>query len=232
MTTIHYLAYGSNLCKARMRQRCPDARPVGRATVHDARLIFRGPADVVTEKGSSVVCGLWRISRADMSALDRFEGVSGGFYERRKALVKVDGKHVDALIYVMKATGIMPPSHTYYDVVRRGYHDFGIDEAQLDAAIRYSWENKLMCQATSARRQRQLSHGGAAARLYRPGEIVVSAQYQEKEVTTKKLSPRSQLMVKQRCQDCGDVEWVEKSEKRNLCDWCVDKRKSWNRRKV
>lgn len=227
MTVIHYLAYGSNLCKARMRQRCPDARPVGRATIHDARLIFRGPADVVTKTGDRVVCGLWKISRSDMSALDRFEGVSGGFYERRKALVKVDGKKVDALIYVMKATGIMPPSHTYYDVVRRGYQDFGIDEAQLDEAIRYSWENKLMCQATSARRQRQLSQGGAAARLYRPGEIMSPDQSPPLPTKTK-----SQLMVKQRCQDCGDVEWVEKSEKRNLCDWCIDKRKSWNRRKV
>jgi hypothetical protein len=146
-----YIAYGSNLHIKGMRSRCPDARPVGRIVLDNARLVFRGVADVAYEAGHTVPCGLWRISREDETFLDRYEGVRAGLYD--KEYITVDGE--EALIYTMTATGIFPPADFYVGTIRQGYRDFGLDLSCLNEAIRYSFDRKDPCEMTLARRERQ-----------------------------------------------------------------------------
>ena len=38
----YYIAYGSNLNKAQMSIRCPEAKPVTTTTINDYQLLFRG----------------------------------------------------------------------------------------------------------------------------------------------------------------------------------------------
>lgn len=147
-----YLAYGSNLNKAQMRERCFDAKPVGKLLFSNARLVFRGVADVIYAPGFNVPCGLWRISPRDEAALDRYEGVSSGLY--RKEMVDLhNGKH--ALIYLMNSDGIMPPSQYYVDSIRQGYKDFKLAQRYLDEAVKHSYVQKEPTEIELQRRARQ-----------------------------------------------------------------------------
>lgn len=148
-----YLAYGSNLHKGQMRRRCSNARPVGSIMLQDALLLFRGVADVIYHPGTQVPCGVWRITREDEEALDRYEGVRSGFYN--KEMVELDDGQ-EALLYVMtNSTGVYPPSAYYYDTCKRGYRDFGLDLAYLENALKQSYITKEPDEWTAARRNRQ-----------------------------------------------------------------------------
>lgn len=137
-----YLAYGSNLNVIQMAQRCPEAIAMEAIDLPNARLVFRGVADVVYAKGESCPVGLWRITERCERALDRYEGVSSGLY--RKEYVKLemrDGprKWIEtALIYQMNSERISPPDEWYYGVIEEGYGHFEIDPAPLREARRQS----------------------------------------------------------------------------------------------
>jgi len=154
-----YIAYGSNLHKASMRKRCPDARPVGQIMLKKSRLVFRGVLDLEYDEASQTPCGVWWISPQDEANLDRYEGVKGGFYFKdHSTVLRWRGEKKNALVYLMTQDhqrGVYPPSQFYADTVRDGYKDFGLDVSYLDAAIRHSFEAKNHDEQTKARRLRQ-----------------------------------------------------------------------------
>lgn len=152
----YYWAYGSNLCRASMRRRCPGARFVGRLDVQDARLVFRGVADVVVDKGSFVPGGLWSITPEDERELDHYEGVASRFYLKRYLRMNVGDRVRKILFYQMRmSTGVMPPSQAYLDVIARGYGDFGLPLEVLDAAVVASWGDKEVTPVLRARHDRK-----------------------------------------------------------------------------
>jgi gamma-glutamylcyclotransferase (GGCT)/AIG2-like uncharacterized protein YtfP len=137
-----YFAYGSNLHLAAMARRCPGAVALGSIKLGDSRLVFRGVADCIYEPGGECPGGVWKITPECEAALDRYEGVSAGFY--RKEYVPVEG-YADEdrmLVYVMNSTGIMPPSEGYYATIREGYRDFGLPARYLREALQTSWDDK------------------------------------------------------------------------------------------
>jgi hypothetical protein len=151
-----YIAYGSNLNKRAMRIRCPAAKSVGKFMLTNARLVFRGVADVEYSPTDKVPCGLWEINRADERTLDTYEGVGSGFYYKEEGIaLKFRGERRNALIYLMCSEGVYPPSQGYVDVIRQGYRDFGMDEQYLDQAIARSFLKKEPDEQTMARRERQ-----------------------------------------------------------------------------
>ena len=149
-----YLAYGSNLNLRGMASRCPDAKPVGARIIKNARLVFRGVADMIYEPGSECACGLWEVSARDEEGLDRYEGVPR-LYGRYTIPVKFKGKRREALIYLMHDTGIYPPSAYYVSVLRQGFRDFKLDQSYLDEAIEHSFNDKNVTEQTKSRRERQ-----------------------------------------------------------------------------
>jgi len=136
---IYYFAYGSNLNKEQMSRRCPRAVPIGPMILPKARLVFRGVADVEYDADSSAPGGLWKLTKACEAALDRYEGVSNGLYDKRyiEISLKEKGKPVvrKALLYVMNRDWYAPPGDWYAAIIRQGYRDFGLDNAALTAAI-------------------------------------------------------------------------------------------------
>lgn len=152
-----YLAYGSNLNRKGMRRRCPDARPVGKVMLTNARLVFRGVADIEYAPGDSKVpCGIWSISPDDERELDRYEGVSSGMYYKEYGVkIRFRGEEHNPLLYLMKSEGIYPPSAYYVAAIRQGYQDFGLDESFLDDAVEASFNEKSPDRQTVARRVRQ-----------------------------------------------------------------------------
>lgn len=138
-----YWAYGSNISKEQMLRRCPDARPVCPIIVDDARLVFRFAADVVWDKGSSTPGALWDITDRCERSLDHFEGVAAGTYLKRWMDVRIKGKKRPVLYYQMSISrGVLPPSEEYIETIARGYRDFGLDLADLDAALQRSWDDR------------------------------------------------------------------------------------------
>ena len=140
-TALPYFAFGSNLNLQQMAGRCPTAENMGAAELQDWALTFRGVADVEQRKGRSVSGGLFKIDAACLKALDRYEGWPFLYVHRRVKVVDQNGDLVDAFIYVMneKRHGrrqISMPSDWYFEVIREGFENFGLNNRPLYEALR------------------------------------------------------------------------------------------------
>lgn len=135
-----YMAYGSNLNRAQMAQRCPAAKPVGPGVLENYRLVFRagGQGVYLTVEpcpGESVPVGLWEVTPRDEAALDEYEGYPELY---RRALLPVLGQEgvQQALIYIMHETyPLAAPGDAYVDACREGCEDFGLDTGPLLRAV-------------------------------------------------------------------------------------------------
>ena len=119
MKRKYYIAYGSNLDVDQMLHRCPDALTIGRSTIDDYKLVFRGNsrsgvANIEPCTGASVPVGIWSISPSDEEALDWYEGFPR-LYVKQVFTLQVRGKQ-------------------YLNTIMEGYKDFGFDPAPLLAA--------------------------------------------------------------------------------------------------
>ena len=128
-----YLAYGSNLHIGQMQRRCPTAEVLGTSTLHGYRLVFNGVATIAPDPDRSVPVLLWDIKPADEPPLDRYEG-DPRLYRRETVQVELNGKTVDAMVYIMNSKGIEPPSPGYYGIIREGYEMNGLDKTFLEQA--------------------------------------------------------------------------------------------------
>jgi len=152
---IFYWAYGSNLSERQMARRCPDAIKYGPMSVKDCALIFRHVADVTMREGSVTHGGLWQITARDERALDVAEGVAAKVYLKRYFQISINGKKYTCLFYQMRAKdGIMPPSTHYLRKLTKGYADFGLDHAALEAALHESWGSKVLTDDLLERHER------------------------------------------------------------------------------
>jgi gamma-glutamylcyclotransferase (GGCT)/AIG2-like uncharacterized protein YtfP len=134
-----YLAYGSNLNLAQMANRCPTAKVVGASAMKDWRLLFRGAhagavANVERYDGGSVPVLVWAITPDDEAALDRYEGFPF-LYRKESVKVKLDGKTVRAMAYIMnEGRPLGQPSAYYYTTILDGYKSAGFDTDTLRQA--------------------------------------------------------------------------------------------------
>jgi gamma-glutamylcyclotransferase (GGCT)/AIG2-like uncharacterized protein YtfP len=123
-----YFAYGSNMSRAWMRRLCPHARALGPALLADYRFIIMsaGYASIVTHTGTVVHGVLWRIVPGDLDALDRYEDVAGGLYDRCMLPVQHGGEPQTALIYIgcSRTPGRARPE--YCEVVLRAALDWDL----------------------------------------------------------------------------------------------------------
>lgn len=145
-----YISYGSNLDKGQMRFRCPTAKAIAKSWLHDYRLVFQGHpygahANVIPAKGYEVPVAIWEITEADEWALDRYEGVSGGYYTKEIMEVEVDGEMREALIYIMTPNPYGIPTRGYLDTIARGYEDFNFPTFILREAMEHSASETTTC---------------------------------------------------------------------------------------
>ena len=73
---MKYFAYGTNMDRKRLQERCPNARFISKAILEDFRLIFNklGVATIVEDDDFSTPGLLYELSNDDIKNLDRFEG--------------------------------------------------------------------------------------------------------------------------------------------------------------
>lgn len=133
-----YFAYGSNLHLEQMMGRCPDAEPLTQAILHGYRLTYRRGVATI-EKGDKkdrVYGALYRISKRDLKALDRYEGYPYLYY---RDTVQVEGKgmgKIYAMTYKMhKHFEFCPPRAGYYEIIQEGYRNWGLPLDSLEKSL-------------------------------------------------------------------------------------------------
>ena len=135
----YYIAYGSNLSESQMAYRCPTAKVVGTSILKDWRLLFDGPASIERKEGYNVPVLIWDIQPADEKSLDRYEGYPS-YYRKEMLDVEVNGKTINAMVYIMNTNKEHIPSDYYYRVLEQGYERFGFDKNILEQALLESKE--------------------------------------------------------------------------------------------
>ena len=145
-----YVAYGSNLNKQQMKGRCPDAKFVGTGVIENYELQFKGTlygahATIAPKEGASVPVGLWTIQSRDESRLDMYEGyrkTGYRYYDKEQVRVNMtNGGSVIGMVYIMdQRMDFGQPTPGYYETVREGYANCGLDETVLEQALNSSLE--------------------------------------------------------------------------------------------
>lgn len=140
-----YLAYGSNLNLEQMAVRCPTAMVVGKTRLKNWQLLFRGPhtggvATIEPQKGGNVPVLVWEITPTDEAALDQYEGFPF-LYHKEKLKIRLNGKQVNAMIYLMNdGRPLGTPNCYYYSTILEGYKAAGFDVEILRTAVKNSAE--------------------------------------------------------------------------------------------
>ncbi len=134
-TTYPYFAYGSNLNRDEMLERCPDARPHVTARLEGWRLTFRGVANIEPAEGRTVHGALWWLSRDDAAALDAYEGVPS-YYRQRIVQVQTDNGPRRAMAYLMERPSYLGlPSPGYFSRIAEGFDHWGLPVRDLQKAL-------------------------------------------------------------------------------------------------
>jgi len=129
-----YFGYGSNLDMAQMKRRCCDSIPLTKVFLPGQILSFSNVLTIEPDEESSVVGAIYLVSARDEKALDRYEGYPRT-YSKRKTRMTLQGERKDVFYYTLNDPYTWgTPALYYYRTVARGYKDWGLDIAHLDAA--------------------------------------------------------------------------------------------------
>lgn len=147
MPTRLYFAYGSNMMTARLKARCPSARPAGVAFADDHRLTFwkkgrdgSGKGHLAPSPGMSQAGVLFTLAADDLISLDVIEGVGNGYRRADDFTVrrKVTNEIIQTSTYLATATDeTLQPYDWYLALILAGAREHGVDEEmvrQLSAA--------------------------------------------------------------------------------------------------
>jgi len=130
---MRYFAYGSNLNKKQMQERCPDSKPLFTAVLPNYKLIFVGwsrqwkgaVASIKASRGDRVRGAVYEISEQCLRKLDRFEGYPQNYNRLKVIVFGEDDEAIEAVTYI-KAGQIEEdqPSKEYLAVIQQGLRDW------------------------------------------------------------------------------------------------------------
>lgn len=132
---MYYFAYGSNLSKKQMLERCPDSKPKLIATLPNYKRIsvgwsrhWRGGiASIKSSKGGKVLGAIYEISDRDLRRLDSYEGYPGSYNRLQVTVFSEDGEPIEAITYIKSGQlEETTPSKEYLAIVQQGCKDWGI----------------------------------------------------------------------------------------------------------
>lgn len=131
---LHF-AYGSNMSRAAMRGRCPDAVALGTGRLAGWRFVLTpdGYASVEAWPGALVHGVLWRISTRDLVALNVYEAVERGLYVQRQLPILHEGGRRQALVYVAARWGLGRSPPGYLEGVITAARDWRLPESYIDS---------------------------------------------------------------------------------------------------
>jgi gamma-glutamylcyclotransferase (GGCT)/AIG2-like uncharacterized protein YtfP len=120
-----YAAYGSNMDSAQMAGRCPHSPQQGTGWLEGWRLTFGGEeigwegalATVVEDDAERVFVVLYDVSESDEKALDRWDGVTLGYYRKLTVRVQTLEGEAAAWLYVLNGYEGGLPAARYIGIV-------------------------------------------------------------------------------------------------------------------
>jgi len=140
---IFYFAYGSNMNLDQMAMRCPGAEvgPVARLGGWKYFINGNGYAGIEQDDNSEVLGCLWTLKDKHWKALDHYEGVAGGYYERLEMDLELlgDQSTVRCWVYLSCNYEYGVPTARYQQVVVEGARQVGLPADYLP--ILESWAN-------------------------------------------------------------------------------------------
>jgi hypothetical protein len=136
---LHF-AYGSNMSRALMRGRCPDAEALGTATLAGWRFVVNsdGLGSIAPQPGALVHGVLWRLSARDVAAVNAYESVESGLYLRRQLAVRCGGQPATALVYIARRQGEGQPRPGYIELVVDAARDWDLPADYIRALARWA----------------------------------------------------------------------------------------------
>ena len=132
---MYYFAYGPNLNRKQMLERCPDSKPLFLATLRNYKLVFvgwsrqwrGGVVSIKSFRGERVLGAIYEISERDLRRLDKYEGYPGNYNRMKVTVFNEDGEPIEAITYIKSGQlEETPPSKEYLAVIQQGYRDWGI----------------------------------------------------------------------------------------------------------
>lgn len=134
----YYFAYGSNLWRRQMNERCPENRVVGVGILRDYRWMIsaRGYANIVKSNADEVYGIIYTISEADEQKLDCYEGVHSHSYEKQEMMINLDGRSIKCLVYVDPTIKEGKPKREYIDRINQGLIDAGLPIEYVENYVR------------------------------------------------------------------------------------------------
>jgi hypothetical protein len=115
-THRRYIAYGSNMCRAQMAQRCPGATLLGVASLPGKRFLINreGFATLVPAPAAQAYGLVWTLNEADERSLDLYEGVAEGAYRKESVIL---AEHGEVLIYIAADATPGAPHAAYLNII-------------------------------------------------------------------------------------------------------------------
>ena len=145
---MFYVAYGSNMNLEQMDYRCPNSYVVCNGKLKGWKLVFNIHADVIKtgNKNDFVPVVVWNIADTDWHRLDMYEGYPSYYVKEIVNVILDNGDIEKAIVYVMadNGKGICHPSKNYFDCIKKGYIDNGININYLYEALEYSCYNETI----------------------------------------------------------------------------------------
>jgi gamma-glutamylcyclotransferase (GGCT)/AIG2-like uncharacterized protein YtfP len=120
-----YAAYGSNMDSAQMAERCPHSPQHGTGWIEGWRLTFGGEdlgwegalATVVEDDAERVFVVLYDVADVDEAELDRWDGLTLGYYRKLRVRVQTLDGDTAAWLYVLNGYEGGLPSARYLGIL-------------------------------------------------------------------------------------------------------------------
>ena len=120
-----YAAYGSNMDSAQMAERCPHSPQHGTGWIEGWRLTFGGEdlgwegalATLVEDDAERVFVVLYDVADVDEAELDRWDGLTLGYYRKFRVRVQTLDGDVAAWLYVLNGYEGGLPSARYLGIL-------------------------------------------------------------------------------------------------------------------
>lgn len=139
MTYQNYFAYGSNIDRDQMSERCPGARLVGPGLLRSYRFRInsRGVATVVPDESAATWGVVWKITDEHRENLDEKEGVRFGTYSPKHVRIELsDGQVCNCLIYHAKDISPGIPRDNYLERIIWWAEKHGLPQDYIDRELR------------------------------------------------------------------------------------------------
>jgi hypothetical protein len=130
-----YFAYGSNMDRTAMAQRCPASKVVGAGRLMRHRFFISddGYASVIRDPQRVVWGLLWDLALADMRALDRYESPSTGLYTKVAQPILMAQGARQSLIYMGRSAKPGVPKSGYMEGVVDAAGEAGLPQDYIQS---------------------------------------------------------------------------------------------------